>query len=256
MNLIQFFTGGHRASWRDLEFVQAAFRVCMEALGNSLGSNFILTGCNITEAGGNTTVSEGWVVINGEICYFAGETFTTGLQALKSFGVLQTNGTPQVVYKDTSVKDVYKIRNAVLTNVVSGGNFNYFNARRFNRTDWRIVPANSTTEADRFTADCRSNLNPLQYRKGIDGTLMIRGSFTCAEVATSQLSINVFTLPEQFRPSMSYTVDAISLTTGARVNGSRVVVETSGLVSIVFDSPGSNNHSYALSNNLNVILPL
>lgn len=256
MNLIQFFTGGHRASWRDLEFVQAAFRVCMEALGNSLGSNFILTGCNITVAGGNTTVSEGWVVINGEICYFAGETFTSGLAALKSFSISQTNGTPQVIYKDTSVKDVYKIRNAVLTNVVSGGNFSYFNARRFNRTDWRVVPANSTSDADKFTADCKSNIDPLQYRKGIDGTLMIRGSFTCAEVSTGLLSIDVFTLPEQLRPSMSYNVDAISLATGAKVNDSSILIDTSGLVRITFASPGSNNHSYAFGNNRTVILPL
>ncbi|WP_221412146.1 hypothetical protein, partial [Dysgonomonas sp. ZJ279] len=88
--------GGFPLNQQRLEYMQAAYTELSGALASVFNGNVILSGCII--AGLN--VSDGWVVVNGEILPFLGS--TTGTQT--TFLVRETR-TP-ILFKDGQNRNV------------------------------------------------------------------------------------------------------------------------------------------------------
>lgn len=141
MNLLKDYTGGHDLSIDDLTFLQTVMRDGFAAMCAKYGSNFILSGCErsdttidftftnpfpppptITASTPAYAFTPGIVVVNGEICVFDGQTIFKDDWASANFVVNETNGSPQVLYKDGQLRDVYKIRKCSIVGGTGVGN--------------------------------------------------------------------------------------------------------------------------------------
>jgi hypothetical protein len=257
MNRLNIQNGGHEFSMTDIEYLQAALTDVLLGLGGGLGGNVIVSGCIVTIVGGATVnVSDGYLIINNEPCYFAG---ITGINKslwdanFYNWIVAEVNEAPTVTYADQSVVNVYKRRNASLALAPTTSSTNNSLAlilRRIGSTEWRIVPANGSTEADKFSANCETfPAFPFSYRRGLGGTLQFRGLFYTNVAGTGLTNIVVFTLPQEFRPTFDITVPAFGAAGIGPINSSRLFIEAAtGIVRILFNSPGNDAQQYSASN--------
>ncbi|HMN90466.1 MAG TPA: hypothetical protein PKD70_06235 [Saprospiraceae bacterium] len=75
--------------------------------------NFIIAGCEISFTGGNASVTEGFVMLNYEICYCPAHTVAVTSLAASSLKVLETyDASGAEVFADSITRDTYAIRRA------------------------------------------------------------------------------------------------------------------------------------------------
>lgn len=150
MNKLQFYTGGHKLTLSQIEFLQTALDTAIKAIGNRTGSNFIVSGCERSPGSIEITpgafvntweFAPGVVVINGEPCIFDGQWIVQTDYNAAFFQIAETNGTPAIEYKDGTIKNVYKIRKATIGNIGSTPNIPLFEDSRWLMPgSWEFLP--------------------------------------------------------------------------------------------------------------------
>lgn len=136
MNKIDFNqTGGHPLHLEDFAFLQNASIDAFKAIANilqepqssGLTPTYIITGCVKTNpVPGTWAISEGYVVIAGEIYYVPSHSISyVDVNAPLYWTVEQTNETPSPLeYKDFSIKNVHFSRVAKLTTTLTSTVYN------------------------------------------------------------------------------------------------------------------------------------
>ncbi len=112
-----------------LQFLQTAYGQSLDSLAKSFGDKLIISG--LGESGG--LVTDGWVIIDGEILPFVGGTPLAKVRV--------ETITTQEMFDDATQKDVYTIKRAVFSNITG---FDYSELKRFH--------FNSTTISGAFNA--------------------------------------------------------------------------------------------------------
>ncbi len=232
MNLLKFFTGGHRFRIKDFEHLQQANEQLFKYIGKTLYPNSdytILQGCDLTITGGFfTAISEGLVYINGELIYVPAQTISISTSNEPCFFPVNTNST-LVIYKDGNSRNVHHVRVCNVADAAGVPLVDYFGFSLFKRlrseaivdftgTNWQSAQIGWDTM-------CRRRFDTVT----IDGLIK-------AVATPSTGSQVIFRLPEGFRPPryLVFAVPeaAISYTPGMGVLMRRVTIETNGDVSI------------------------
>ncbi|GGH78105.1 hypothetical protein HNQ91_003949 [Filimonas zeae] len=106
---IDFSQAGGLYIYQDtLDYMQKAYGDVLDAVGGFLGSRFILSGC----VEQNGTVSDGWLVMNGEVLPFSA--------SLKADYVTIENSSATEQFEDGEQKSVYLQKRAKLSTIATG----------------------------------------------------------------------------------------------------------------------------------------
>lgn len=169
MNKIHF-QEGMALSYEQLAYMQDAIKEALAGLASGVGTNFIVSGCTRTDVdlgilGPGYNYSAGWVVVNGELCQFDGQSIgVSSHPADASFVVNETNVEPQIEFEDSSLKYVYKGRKAIIDNTPGTGNILTFEMLRVNDT-WKDIPLlTGVVEVANYTPQYRIKEGFLELR--------------------------------------------------------------------------------------------
>jgi len=116
MNRLAIETGGHPFLDDDLMHIQDGIKEALKGIASGFGGNFILSGCVVKEVGPAVTVTEGYIVLNGEVYYVEADAFTKFplISPNLYWQVSETNSAVDpVVYEDGTSKSVHKVRRAI-----------------------------------------------------------------------------------------------------------------------------------------------
>ncbi len=122
MNIYNTSHIGKMPLWLDdFRFIIDMFKPFMEQLAKAVAKteNMVLTGCTETISGGLSTVTAGYTLIAGELCYFRGGTIAIAPNEFAIFTINQTiNHDGDRTFGDGTVhEDIYIIREAQLEKV-------------------------------------------------------------------------------------------------------------------------------------------
>ncbi len=122
MNIYNTSHIGQMPLWLDdFRFIIDMFKPFMEQLAKAVAKteNMVLTGCTETISGGLSTVTAGYTLIAGELCYFRGGTIAIAPNEFAIFTINQTiNHDGDRTFGDGTVhEDIYIIREAQLEKV-------------------------------------------------------------------------------------------------------------------------------------------
>jgi hypothetical protein len=131
-------SGGLFFHRQDYEHEQAAYRAAIEAVVRPIaaqnGGNMILWGIEITPSGANNIYSEGYAVLNYELCYFPGATVSAFAPYTLVLDVTNDPSATENLANSTSF-NARQRRRCKLENNLSGlsvsNNFRYFNMIKF-----------------------------------------------------------------------------------------------------------------------------
>lgn len=203
MDKLETYAGGHRLTTSQLMFLQTATREALSALCTMFGNNFIVSGCEITDGivGGIRTVSitAGWVCVDGEICEVEAQSVSSAIAGTVFFDITETAGAPQVIFYDTTARDVYKLRKATIHYQIGFGSLpgDIFSLPRTQFAWTEVTPAVNVDFSGIADATTR-----LSY-KLINGEVILRGRIRKNGPLDIGGSILVCTLPAGFRPKFS-----------------------------------------------------
>ena len=115
MKLNNIGQGGHKFRMDDMVHLQTGVIDCLKALSKTVGNNipgnanyFILDGAIITQSGGSTFITDGWIYWNGEICPITNN-LPTGIPVTSNnaYFHLKTTVTPYPGYPDSGRSPVW-----------------------------------------------------------------------------------------------------------------------------------------------------
>jgi hypothetical protein len=215
--------------------LQDAFKEALKGLSSAFGASYILSGCTIT---GTSTkaCTEGFVVLNNEVYYVPVHTAAfTGSGTL--CWVVNVVAVPNPkLYLDGSAHSLKEIRTANLLEVIGALGTDQYDVAavptvgksitdivKANPTAWRLVPANSTSEIDKFQTGVSSS-GGLRYKKSVDNILLIEGNFNIVVTSGDISGYNklLFTIP--FAPT-AYNIRVYIYSAGSILTG---YIDTSG----------------------------
>ncbi len=198
----------------DLAFISNGLSEALEQLvkGFEITGSYVLSGCVFSGASPNIQISEGWLVLGGEVCYFAGITGMSTLSDLDHFKKATSYDPAGLkTFADAVAKDTYQIITAEFQhtgvaptdapNSLTLGNYTTLaqlisatanDALAAAQEGWTAVPAFSNAWESSGTGD-----DAVSYMKDKQGFVHLKG-FLGGESATNGLA---FTLPAGYRPS-------------------------------------------------------
>lgn len=188
--------------------------------------NQIVRGGEISLAGLDASITEGFAVIGGELCYIPAHTVTVSGLATSSLKIEETYDVDGLeVFADSVARNTYAIRRAKISDGLSGGD---------------EIPLDSPTRiyySQEFTSFENGWLTSGSYTvraRLFNGMVSLEGGLTAGTT-----NLEVFTLPAAFRPSVmrhmvigNNTVDEFL----------RLVVQTDGKV-IAYSADGEVTYS-------------
>lgn len=215
--------------------VEDAFKALMFGLGPSSG-NFIISGCTVSLAGVTASITEGYVMLNWEVCYCPAHSATVTNLSTSSLKVEETyDVSGSEVFADSITRDTYAKRRAKISEglnsgveiVLANGIRIYYSAE--------ITDYNSDWEAF-------SGIECIVGKQGNVG--FIRGKFTGGTLSTYE-STGGFGIPGWAAPSEE--MDVIGL-----ANGTDPIPVRISAASLVYFS-GTGTPDFVI---LNVVYPL
>lgn len=206
MNKILFPNGGAPLYGDDFGFLDTAQRDAFKGIAYEIAKlyngNLILGGCEVSVAGANFTVAEGYVMIGYEVCYFPGFTGPVAGGAYGYFSLSTTyDSGGQKVFANASTQQTWQVRRATFTpNVLSGGALDTTEVKRLSDglealISSKIISSTSFTMINGW-AKVTAN-NPTLYKHLKNVTLI--GDFTVGTLASNSWT-KITTLPVGFRP--------------------------------------------------------
>lgn len=219
--LITTYTGRMPFMLDDIRFVDDAFRKSFEALAKSVSTttNYILWGCVATEGGGFVTVTDGAVVINGEICQVIAHSIAQGADIEDYWLQLNVTYDPAgtKIWDDNGAvsHDTYQVRKAILTysaaplsdgvNPTTGvriselltANIVPFLASQ--NENWHLV--GDVGEPDTIYTEWKTGSQRLRFRKDVMGNVFVEGGvLSFNPIGGVPFTDIIFQLPVGYRP--------------------------------------------------------
>lgn len=119
MKQLEIPNGGMPFTGDDLLWMQSGIIEAMKGIAYGLAGeqNAILSGLDVTINGADWDISEGFMFLDGEVCYFAGGTAQNVQQDISRHGIRITNSYDSAgneVFADSQSKDTYLVRKAEL----------------------------------------------------------------------------------------------------------------------------------------------
>lgn len=129
MNKLIIPNGGMPLFGDDFNFLDDAQRDALKGVLYELAlpydGNLILGGCELTTSGPTTTISAGYVLIDWEVCYFPGTSFSSVLDPTGSFSLdTSWDSDGLKTFANGASLNTYQIRRAVFNQGAISGGFN------------------------------------------------------------------------------------------------------------------------------------
>ena len=249
MNNLLNPNGGMPLYGDDLRFIQESyfegFKALLAMISEISPNGFIISGCKVTQQSGTFDVSEGYICIQGEICYAPAVSAVPNSFIPTCGYVLNTyyDPTGNHLFDDGILRDKYEVRQASLALVAGSGAVSL---------EWPLLPTYTRAESLLMQLTPKSErdwaaMNGLSTNweaVGVgDEALLIIKQFSKVSfrgrVQTIGLAAPVITvLSPPFRPKFT-----VSFLVPWGLNGiMRIIIETNGQVSTAnFQNPTSGN---------------
>lgn len=238
--------GGHNRS--GLDFIQLMnderFNAILFGMSILLGSPGILWGCNLTISGGNYSITEGWIYVQGlgEMFYVPAVTTTSmgGHSYVNASWVSNADEDDPVTYSDGTTNSPHQVRTVVFTpsNTKNNGNISdpteWFNF--FQPFPYVVGAAGQPAYGAGFAANNRLAFYQSPSLASIQGDCQV----------TTYSQNTVFTLPNSIGilPATPVYGSWWDCNTGS---GGPILVDVDGNVQLLNMSSAQNGHTIALS---------
>lgn len=218
--------GGFPLDLDDLEWMQNGLGDCIRGLSAAFGQSYILSGCDVSGGGGVYDITSGWVVLNGEPCYWAGGVGVGLPGGVELYSMaLETSLDPSGIetFQDLTVQNAYQRRRAVpvLTALAEAGSLPHAPLTGERMPDrlrallgdaalgeWRTVGAAGEPAFQNGWVS-GSGASVVAYRKESGGVVRLKGVL----YGGSSSGPTVFQLPAGYRPAASAVSLGTRLTT-------------------------------------------
>lgn len=241
--LITTYTGKMPFVQEDLNWLDQTFRDAINHLFKDFPAimelNCIVSGCGYSEAGGVVTVEPGWVLLQNEMIYFAGDSITGTAANCKITYEDSYDAAGAKVFANGVSHNVYFKRRGKLVLSTAQYYIRVVGERLRDRIRAQMVLPWITAA---LTGSGWTNVS-LKYRQ-VAGGVHISGSLT----SNDDPDVTVMTLPAAYRPLHQVS---IALNTNDYANTNAVLtIKTTGAVEInAYPSPQSQTFS------INTIIP-
>lgn len=126
MNRLAHPDGGMPFQGEDIDWMQDAMLEGIKGISypfvKKYSGNCILSGCDISYSGGSATITEGYVMIDFEVCYCAAQTVAVTSLAASSLKVSSSYDPEGLeVFADNVSRDTYEVRIAVISDGLNSG---------------------------------------------------------------------------------------------------------------------------------------
>lgn len=210
--------------------VLEAFKALYFGFGLQYNGNFIISGCSVSFAAGFATITEGYVMLDWEICYCPPQTVgVTSLasSSLKVESVFDVEGLE--VFADSVSRDTYENRRAIISDGLNSGvEIPLDTSARYEYSENVNIFSGTWGAASGSTPKCK--------RKG--DIVHLSGAITGGET-----NLVAFNLPSVFRPGESRRL---------RTNTGSVFIDTNGDVLITTDASGGSQVTVSAPFNIDV----
>jgi hypothetical protein len=203
MNKLVIPNGGMPLHGDDFDFIHnsnlEAFKGLIHLYAAPHNGNMILSGCEVT---GNT-VAAGYVLIDYEVCYFAGGVMSNSVPNYSYRYILTVvyDASGKDVFADSVTRDTYQVRRAGLYDTDDPGVA--FNGPRLDKAIWAIVESFNTERQLTSFVNGWSDVGQTYVKLLPGGMKCIHGSLAVGAKSTSSLT-KVLTLPAaEYRPSFA-----------------------------------------------------
>ena len=204
-------TGGMPYPLETIRFQQSAIEEVIKGLAGhiSIPSEVaIITGCVRSTNAGNVTISEGFVILSGEVCYHPEQTYVEPSGQQVEYWQLNEFTPPAgtFVYENGQSHDVWRVRQATI--IVSDQSpalvpfsdskpsIDYIRQKLNNKT-WTLF---TNPDSDAFYGAGQTPTSALRrYYKDVDGFVKLRGLYIVDDVSPAA-NLTIGNLPIGFRP--------------------------------------------------------
>ena len=246
----------------DIRFMDSAYRAGFESISKAISANqnVVLWGVDVSIDGTEVTVTEGDVVINGEILHVDASSIEVGA-GMRAVIISEISYDPQgnKLFGDGTLHDTYEIRKAIITTVgiftppssncveLASSTYNRISDRDFASTAEALEGILKNKYISPYSLHNHQSWVTPTFSGGFEGSLKIRkltnGLFEIKGDATSpSASYTIATLAEEFWPS---SVISIPCKVGSNVD--LIEIRTDGtIVSITQTDSIEINHIYSL----------
>lgn len=192
MNKLLTPNGGMPLDGDDFQWIQDGL---LEAFRGSLwwaiagGENQIIRGCEITLVGLDASITAGFAVIGGEVCYVPAHTETVSSLAGSSLKIDESyDATGLEVFADSVSRDTYAIRRALISDGLNSGDEIVLDS------PGRIYYDQAFADGDLENGWLTSGTNTVRARL-FNGEVSLEGAITAGDT-----NLTLITLPAIFRP--------------------------------------------------------
>jgi hypothetical protein len=240
MNKLLWPTGGVQLHSEDFIFAETAVRDAIGGLvskfqeGNTV---LVISGCEVSFAGSNASITEGWVVINNEILFMPAQTVSTNVGGSVQLGVnaqvhVFNDSAGLETLASSASGNTYQVRQARILGGVSNTAYDYKNWVRLedkladlcvSATD--VLNINSNDLEAGFTLVSNA---PATIEKSL-GKLYFRGQIQTPNNLTLGADNLVVTLPVEFRPSTNMLIPVTAISGSSYVMAFMTVTTSGGL---------------------------
>lgn len=206
MNKLLTPNGGMPLEGDDFRWEQDAIRDAMKGMlhyyAQPTSGHLILSGCAISFASGNASVTEGYVCINFEVCYVPAHTVAVASLAASSLKIVETYDAAGLeVFADSVSRDTYAIRRALISDGLAGSNEIVLASPPRLETvlasSLQIVGQQITTFESGYTAKAGNEL----YISRRGGIVVMEGAVETVHPGTGWGNVHGWTIPAGYRPA-------------------------------------------------------
>lgn len=169
--------------------------------------NVVLAGCDISFTAGDAIISEGFVVIDYEVCYCPAQTVAVTSLAQSSLKLdVSYDPSGLDVFADSVSRDTYERRRAIITNGLSGGNEIVLEAPPRVYYEYDLTPHLSGAWT-KETAELKAIL--------FNGQIHIKGGVTAGDSNVTAISLPSHLAPNQNHffacPTINFAEDFVKV---------------------------------------------
>jgi hypothetical protein len=209
MNKLVVQNGGMPLHGDDFGFVHngllEAFKGALSLFGETSGGNFIISGCEVTQAGVNVSITTGFAVINWEIVIVPALSISNPSSQPFSIKLEQTwDPAGNKVFADSAARDTYAIRRGVLSLGSTPGNEVLLSAAHV-RLGPRLVELIMASQQVQFITSFQTNFGPdltepMTLKKHLN-RIYLEGYLRYSGASNNAANLYAFEIPAGFRPA-------------------------------------------------------
>lgn len=191
--------GGLPLKNNDFRFFQDAIKDAFKAIYSHTGVTgmqaMVISGCGRTVTGGTVSIDAGYIVIGGEICYVAAQSYTAPISGQVEFWTIHTgaDSTGNKAFQNGISHDTYQVRTGLVSvaSSVPAGSTSYADSLKMT---WQNL-VTQTVDGTNYTIDRIMDFN---------NRVQLRGNWYRDDPGGLN-NVLVGTLPVGFRPAQQIT---------------------------------------------------